>query len=160
MQAPRQKRNRERGSALIEISLSYATLVLVALLSLRATVNATATQAWTVKQSMSDAFIMRETALASRIPFSDLVGSTSLWARSPSVSTTTVTIGKLPGGAAVTATLHRTRVPDTNNLPSAGGTGTSTTNPAGTEAWELQSLLVYTVGGKQYVKSRTVLRIR
>jgi hypothetical protein len=160
MQATRQKRSRERGSALIEISLSYATLVLVALLTLKASVNATSTQSWTVKQSMSDAFIMRETALASRIPFSELVGTSSLWANHPSIATTTVTIGKLPGGQPVTATLHRTRIPDSNNLTSAGGIGNSNTNPASTEAWKLQSLLVYTVGERSYVKSRTVLRIR
>jgi hypothetical protein len=150
----------QRGSALIEISLSYATLVIVALLTLKSAVNATSSQAWTVKQSMSDAFIMRETALASRIPFSEVTGAASLWALSPAVTTSIVTIGKLPGGQPVTATLHRTRIPDSNNLPTAGGVGTLTTNPAESEAWKLQSLLVYTVSEKQYVKSRTVLRIR
>lgn len=160
MRAPRQRQLQENGSALIEVSISYATLVVVALLSFKASVNVTATQAWTVKQSMSDAFIMRETALASRIPFSDIVGTESLWARDPSVATTTVTMGKLPGGETVTGTLHRTRIPDTNNLTTAGGVGTNATNPAGTEAWKLQSLLVYNVGEKRYVKSRTVLRIR
>jgi hypothetical protein len=150
----------QRGSALIEISLSYATLIIVALLTLKASINATSSQAWTVKQSMSDAFIMRETALASRIPYSEITGTSSLWARSPAVTTTTVTIGKLPGGQPVTATLHRTRIPDSNNLSAAGGVGTLTTNPAESEAWKLQSLLVYNVGEKQYVKSRTVLRIR
>jgi len=154
------RKAKQRGSALIEISLSYATLVIVALLSLKASVNATSSQAWTVKQSMSDAFIMRETALASRMPFNEVTGNTSPWARSPAVTTSTVTIGKLPGGQPVTATLHRTRIPDSNNLSTAGGAGTTTTNPAKSEAWKLQSLLVYTVGERQYVKSRTVLRVR
>lgn len=154
------RKTTRRGSALIEISLSYATLVIVALLALKASVNATSSQAWTVKQSMSDAFIMRETALASRMPFSEVTGNTSPWALSPAVTTSTVTIGKLPGGQPVTATLHRTRIPDSNNLSTAGGVGTTTTNPAESEAWKLQSLLVYTVGERQYVKSRTVLRIR
>jgi hypothetical protein len=153
-------KSRQRGSALIEISLSYATLVIVALLTLKASVNATSGQTWTIKQSMTDAFITRETALASRIPYDTLVGSSSPWAQNPSVSTSTVTLGKLPGGLVVTGTLHRTRFPDANNLPSAGGTGTATTNPSGTEAWRVQSILAYTVGDRQYVKSRTVLRIR
>jgi len=149
-----------RGSALIEISLSYATLVFVAMVGLRASLNATSNQAWTVKQTMSDAFITRETALATRVPFDDLTGPSSLWAVSPGVTTSSVTFGKLPGGQLVTGTLHRTRIPDANNLPAAGGKGTSTTNPSGTEAWKLQSIIAYTVADKQYVKSRTVLRIR
>jgi hypothetical protein len=145
---------------LIEISLSYATLVIVAMLTLKASVNATSGQTWTIKQSMTDAFITRETALASRIPYDTLVGASSPWSQSPSVATSTVTLGKLPGGQLVTGTLHRTRIPDANNLPAAGGTGTATTNPSGTEAWKVQSILSYTVGDRQYVKSRTVLRTR
>ncbi|HRQ87200.1 MAG TPA: hypothetical protein PLA50_00255 [Bacteroidia bacterium] len=140
--------------------MSYAVLVIVALLSLRSSVNTTSGQAWTVKQTMSDAYIARESALASRLPFDTVVGAESPWARHPSVATSTVTIGRLPGGQAVTATLHRTRIPDANNLASAAGSGTSATNPSGTEAWQLQTVLAYDVGGRQYVKSRTVLRIR
>ena len=71
-----------------------------------------------------------------------------------------MTLGKLPGGQEVTGTLYRTRIPDANNLTTAGGTGTATTNPSGTEAWKVQSILSYTVGDRQYVKSRTVMRIR
>ncbi len=160
MRIAKSKRKLVSGSALIEISLSYATLVFVAMVTLRASLNATSNQAWTVKQTMSDAFITRETALATRVPFDDITGSNSLWAVSPGVTTSSVTIGVLPGGQSVTGTLHRTRIPDANNLSSAGGTGTSATNPSGTEAWKLQSILVYTVTDKQYVKSRTVLRIR
>lgn len=152
--------SRQRGSALIEISLSYATLVIVALLTLKASVNATSGQTWTIKQSMTDAYITRESALASRIPFDTLVSASSLWPRNPTVSTSTVTLGKLPGGQLVTGTLHRTRFPDARNLPAAGGTGTATTNPSGSEAWKVQSILSYNVGDRQYVKSRTVLRIR
>lgn len=155
-----QPRRLERGSALIEIAMSYGALVIVALLTLKASVNATATQAWTVKQSMTDAFITRESALASRIPFDEVVGSSSLWTLSPGVSTSLTTIGKLPGGQPVTATVYRTRIPNANNLPSAGGTGTATTNPSGSETWSLQSILVYKVGDRQYMKSRTVLRVR
>lgn len=149
-----------RGSALIEIAMSYAVLVIVALLTLKASLNATSGQTWTIRQAMSDAFVTRETALASRIPFDALVGTGSPWPRSPTISTSTVTIGKLPGGQTVNATLYRTRVPDTNNLSTAGGSGTDTSNPTQTEAWKIQSVLSYAVGGKAYVKSRTVLRTR
>lgn len=160
MRFNRHHRGNEKGSALIEISMSYATLVIVALLTLKASVNATSGQAWTIKQAMSDAFVTRETAMASRVPFDLLTGGSSPWALYPSVSTTTVTMGKLPGGKVVTGTVHRTRIPDPNNLPSAGGTGTTTTNPGATEAWKVQSILSYTIGSKTYMKSRTVLRIR
>ena len=151
---------RQRGSALIEVAVAYGTLATVALLTLKAAVNTTSSQAWTVKQSMSDAYLTRETALASRVPFDDVTSDGSLWALYPNVTTSTVEIGKLPGGAPVIAVLHRTRIPDSNNLASAGGTGTNNTNPGGTEAWKLQSLLVYSIGQKEYVKTRTALRIR
>lgn len=149
-----------QGSALIEVAISYATLVIVALLVFKASVNATATQNWTIKQGMSDAYITQESSLASRIPFASITGTDSLWPAGPEKTTTVVTIGKLPGGFPVTATLYRTRSPDTNNLSAAGGSGTLATNPSESEAWKLQSILVYSVGEKQYVKSRTTLRTR
>jgi hypothetical protein len=160
MRLLRQHRRHERGSALIEIAMSYGTLVIVALLTLKASVNATSNQAWTIKQAMSDAFVTRESAMASRVPFEVLTGGSSQWPLFPSVASSTVTIGRLPGGQLVTGTVHRTRIPDPNNLPSAGGTGTTVSNPASTEAWEVQSILSYNVGTRTYIKSRTVLRIR
>lgn len=144
----------------MEIALSYAALVLVGLISLKATYTASASQAWTVKQSMTDAYITRETALASRFPFDEITSDASLWALSPNATESTVVIGKMPGGTEVEATLYRTRIADPNNLPADGGTGTTTTNPGSTAAWQLQSMLAYDVGDKTYVKTRTVLRIR
>ncbi len=149
-----------RGSALIEIAISYATLVIVALLVFKSSVNATSTQNWTIKQGMSDAYITQETSLASRVPFESITSTASRWPMTPEKSTTVVTIGKLPGGIPVTATLYRTRIPDQNNLSNAGGSGTSSSNPTKSEAWKLQAILVYSVGNKQYVKSRTTLRAR
>jgi len=153
-------REKQRGSALIEIALSYSVLVLVAFITLKATINASASQTWTVQQSMTDAYITQESAFASRYPFDEISSDGSLWALYPDVTTSTVTVGRMPGGGEVAATLHRTRIPDSNNLASAGGSGTATTNPGGTEAWKLQSMLVYTVADKEYVKTRTTLRIR
>ncbi len=151
---------RKKGSALVEIALSYAALVVVSLITLKATINASASQSWTVKQSMTDAYITQETALASRYPFDEITSASSLWPLTPSVSISDVVIGKLPGGLDVVAKLYRTRIPDPNNLSTAGGTGTETTNPSSTEAWQLQSILSYSVGDKDYVKTRTTLRIR
>ena len=155
-----QSKNAQKGSALVEIALSYAALVLVGLITLKATYTASASQAWTVKQSMTDAYITRETALASRFPFDEITTDASLWALSPDTTESSVVIGKMPGGGEVEAKLYRTRIPDPNNLTTAGGTGTSITNPGSTEAWQLQSMLVYNVTDKTYVKTRTVLRIR
>lgn len=140
--------------------MSYAMLVIVALIGLKASLNAAAGQAWTVKLAMSDAYLTRENALASRMPFDDIIGASSPWALSPGVTTSTVVIGKLPGGADVTATLYRTRVPDQNNLPSAGGSGTAISNPSSFESWRLQSVLVYRVNDRDYMKSRTTVRTR
>lgn len=153
-------RPRQRGSVLIEVAMSYGVLVAIALLALKASINATSGQSWTVKQAMSDAYITRESALASRVPFNTLVGAASPWPLSPALSTSPVILGRLPGGGTVSGTLHRTRTPDPNNLPAAGGSGTAATNPTGTETWRLQSILDYEIGGRTYVKSRTVLRVR
>lgn len=160
MRNNRQRKSKQRGSTLVEIAMSYGVLVIIAMLTLKASVNASTAQMWTVKQAMTDAFITKESALASRYPFDEVTGNSSLWALYPSTTASTVTIGKLPGGQEVTAKLYRTRIPDSNNLASAGGSGTSTTNPGGTEAWKLQSLLSYQVGDKTYVKTRTTLRTR
>tara|TARA_R110000850_G_scaffold130654_4_gene251238 strand:- start:830 stop:1315 length:486 start_codon:yes stop_codon:yes gene_type:complete len=157
---PDKSRRNQRGSALIEIAVSYGTLVVVAMLTLKAAINTSGSQIWTIKQSMTDAYLTRETALASRVPFDEIDVDASLWAAHPSVTTSSVVVGKMPGGTSVTAQLHRTRIPDSNNLSDAGGTGTNTTNPGSTEAWKLQSLLVYSIGTKEYVKTRTALRIR
>ena len=155
---PNQRRN--RGSALIEIAMSFAALVTVSLLSLKASTVTASSLSWTVKQAMTDAYITKEKAMSSRIPFETAASDNSPWPAFPSISSTQVVIGKLPGARDVTATLHRTRFPDDNNLAPAGGTGTSITNPSSSEAWKLESLLVYEIGDRQYVKSRTTLRVR
>lgn len=157
---PQHRSQHQRGSALIDIAISYATLVIVALLTLKASINAASIQAGAVEQAMSDAYLTRESALAQRIPFDQINTDASLWGLSPEVTTNTVSIGKLPGGKDVLATLYRTRIPAPNNLPSAGGSGTTTTNPGEIEGWKLQSILSYDVKGRSYVKSRTSLRIR
>jgi hypothetical protein len=153
-------KRQQKGSALIEVALSYSVLVMVALVTLKASINTASSQAWTVKQAMTDAYLTRETALATRVPFDEINTSSSLWALSPGVTTSTVVIGRLPGGRVVTADLHRTRIAAPNNLPSAGGTGTTATNPGETEGWKLQSILAYQIGDKEYVKTRTTLRTR
>lgn len=134
--------------------------MILAIYFLKSAISITSGQRWTIVQAMTDAFMTQESAIANRMPIDDLKSATSLFPTHPTVSTVTVTVGRLPGGAPITATLKRTKRPDPNNLPSAGGSGTAVTNPASMEAWKLQSMLVYTVRSQTYVKTRTTVRVR
>ena len=91
-------------------------------------------------------------------------GPVSLWPAYPSVATTNVVLGVLPGGREITGTVSRTRYPDANNLPDPA-TVTAVQwkaaldrNPARMEVWRLQSVVRYTVGSRSYLKARTVVR--
>lgn len=148
------------GSMVIEAAVGYGLIMIIALLMLRASASVSTAQQWTVTQSMTDVYLTRESALGNRVPFADLTGGDSQWPTYPNVSESTVTIGKLPGAQPVTALLRRTKRPDENNLPETGGQGTETSNPGAMEGWKLQSFLVYRVGSREYVKSRTVFRVR
>ncbi len=154
------RRIRQRGALLIEVTMGFGALLVVALLLLKAAVTVTTVQKWTIVQALSDSRLSQEVALAKRIPFDVFLANGSQFPVYPATDTSTVTIGVMPGGTAVTGTLRRTRLPMANNLPSAGGTGTAVTNPTGTEAWQLQAYLTYQVSDRDYVKSRTVLRAR
>lgn len=163
MKAPRIRsaaRSRRRGVALIEVTLGLGALLGVSLLLLKASMSATVAQRWTVIQGMTDAYMTRETAIAKRVPFAEIVDLNSRWPVYPSAAVETIEIGRLPGGVPVMATIRRTRFPDPNNFWSADGAGTAETNPAKMEIWKLQSLLSYELSGRDYVKTRTVVRSR
>lgn len=140
--------------------MGLGLLLVLAMLLLKSSMTMTSSQQWTIIQAMSDAYMTRETAIAKRAPMDYLTSSSSPWPAYPSVSNTTIEIGRMPGGTPYTSQIRRTREPDANNLPAAGGTGTETSNPAGMEAWKFQSYLVYTISGREYVKNRTTLRVR
>lgn len=151
--------SRRRGFALLEVTGAMSLLTLVGLLLLKLTLNALAPRQWTLQQTLSDAYLTYERSYAERIPFSTLTAASgSPWPAFPTVSTSTVEVGRLPGGAAVTGTLTRTRIPDPNNFPIDGGTGTTATNPANLKVWQVQSVLTYKVADRTYAKSRTVIR--
>lgn len=154
------RRRRCRAVALIEVTVGLGALVGLSILLLKASMSATVAQRWTVIQGMTDSYMTRETAISKRVPFADIVSTTSRWPIYPAHSVETVEIGRLPGGIPVTATIRRTRIADENNFWSGEGLGTSQTNPAKMEIWRLQSLLSYELGGRNYVKSRTVVRSR
>lgn len=154
----RQDKRRRRGSVLLEATYAMTFLSALALILLKLSINITTPRQWTLQQTVSDAYITYEKAWAQRLPFADLVATDSPWPLYPAKSEVTVELGKLPGGNPIQGTVTRTRIPDENNYPIDGGTGTVATNPTGMKVWKIQSLLTYQVGGRTYLKSRTVVR--
>jgi hypothetical protein len=130
----------------------------VGLTLLKLSLDVTAPRQWTLQQSITDAYLTFEKATAQRLPFDTLTGANSLWPVSPTIAASAVELGVLPGGAPITGTISRTRFAHPNNLPTKGGTGTAATNPAGMEVWRFQSVIRYQIGGRTYLKSRTVVR--
>lgn len=143
---------------LIEAVVALSIMAVVSLMLLKGTMNILSPRQQTLIQNVSDAYLTYEKAYAQRIDFDELAGSGSPWPVYPAKSEESVTMGTLPGGRTLTGTVIRTRIPDANNLPAYGGTGDSTTNPAGSRTWKLQSHLTYTISDREYVKSRTVVR--
>jgi len=133
-------------------------LTVLGLTLLKLSLNITAPRQWTLQQSITDAYMTFEKATAQRLPFENLTSDQSLWPVHPNIAVTTVELGRLPGGRPITGTVSRTRFADPNNLPADGGRGTAASNPAGMKVWEFQSVVRYTVGGRNYLKSRTVVR--
>lgn len=139
--------------------MGIAGLVILSFILLLLSVNGVRAQNWTVMQTLTDAYLSRETALGKRIPFDQMTRSDSLWPAQPQMASQAVIIGRLPGGRPVEATLWRTREPDPSN-PISGGTAASAPNPAGMEIWRLRSFLSYSIGEKTYLKGRSVIRAR
>ncbi len=145
---------------LVEATMALMVLTAVSLMMLKLALGIVAPRQWTLQQSVTDAYLTFEKAFAERVEFDRLTATDSPWPLYPASSSQQVELGRLPGGQPLVATLRRTRQPDANNLPAQGGTGTVATNPAGMETWRLQSLVSYQIGGRTYVKSRTIVRAR
>ncbi|BDS08514.1 hypothetical protein NT6N_35540 [Oceaniferula spumae] len=143
---------------LIEMTVALALLTAIGMVVFKSTIDLIAPRQWVLHQNISDAYISYEKAYAERVSFETITSNTSPWPVYPDSTSTTVEIGKLPGGNAINATVVRTRIADPNNLSTAGGTGTTTTNPAEMESWRLESHMTYQIGDQTYVKSRTVVR--
>jgi hypothetical protein len=143
---------------LIETMLSLSILTVLGIVLLKLSLNILTPRQFVLQQTLTDAYLTYERSYAERIPFENLLASNSPWPAFPTITTTTVEIGKLPGNRTITGTLSRTRIPDPGNYPIDGGTGTLATNPAAMKNWEVQSVIRYSVGGRDYLKSRTVLR--
>ena len=149
---------RKKGSVLLEATYAMTFLTGLSLILLKLSINVTAPRQWTLQQTVSDAYLTYEKAWAQRLPFADLLSVDSPWPEYPAKSEVEVELGKLPGGRPISGTVIRTRIPDPNNFPVDGGTGDTTSNPSGMRVFNFQSLLVYSVGERKYVKSRTVVR--
>lgn len=148
-----------RGSALIEITMALSVLTILGLFLFKGSINALYPRQWSLEQTLSDAYLTYEKAYAQRIPFSDLTAAGSPWPVQPESSVLEdVEIGRIPGGTPIYAKVIRTRIPDTNNYASDGGSGTTVTNPSAMKVWKVQSILSYQIGDRNYVKSRTVVR--
>ncbi len=143
---------------LVEMMVAIALLSSIGLVVFKGSIDLIAPRQWVLHQNLSDAYITYEEAYAARISFEELTADDSPWPIYPNNTKVTVEIGKLPGGRAITGSVVRTRVADPNNLTSAGGTGTTATNPAEMETWQLESHLTYKIGDQTYLKSRTTVR--
>ncbi|MFU8894397.1 MAG: hypothetical protein ACNA8L_12305 [Luteolibacter sp.] len=147
-----------RGFLLVETTISMSILVVIGLVLLKLSLNILYPRQWTMQQVVSDAYMTYERAYAERAPYNDAVVDGSPWPLFPEVATTEVEMGRLPGGRPIMGSITRTRIPDPNNFPIDGGDGTITTNPANMKVWRLQSIVAYEIGGRRYLKSRTVIR--
>lgn len=143
---------------LLEATVSLSIITVIGLVLLKLSLNILQPRQALLFQTLSDAYMTYERAFAERVPFDELTGNSSEWPIFPSTLTTEVELGRTPGGNIVSGTITRTRIPDENNSPTHGGTGDATTNPAAMEIWRVQSVLSYEVSGRNYAKSRTVIR--
>ncbi|SKA82460.1 hypothetical protein SAMN02745166_00912 [Prosthecobacter debontii] len=140
------------GSLLIELSVALGVTTFLALLMMRSSLLAISGNQWTVMQTLTDAYLSRESALANRLPFAQVEAENSPWpelADQGSASEQTVTIGRLAGGRPVTAVLKRCRTAET--AQNADLT---------LDVWRLHSALIYEIGDKSYTKSRSTLRVQ
>jgi type II secretory pathway pseudopilin PulG len=160
----RKARSRQRGTILLESMLALSVLTVMGLVLLKLSLNILQPRQWTLRQTLTDAYLTYERAYAERIPFDSLIANDSPWPAFPNTSTTGVEIGRLPGNLPVIGTVMRTRIADTNNYPIDGGDTSRTrdqalaVNPAAMKVWKVQSVITYTIGTQTYAKSRTVIR--
>ncbi len=143
---------------LVEATLAMSILSIVGLILFKMCMNILTPRQWVLQQTLTDAYLTYERSYAERIPFESLVANNSPWPTYPTMNTTSVEIGRLPGNRLVTGTVTRTRIADPTNYPIDGGTGSIATNPAAMKTWKVQSVITYRIGNQNYAKSRTVMR--
>lgn len=148
---------------IIELAVALGLLTAIGLFLLKGTLDVMAPRQWVIQQNITDSYLTYEESYAKRISFEEFTANDSAWPIYPDVSSSTVELGKMPGGRAITGTVTRTRVADDNNIPAPSDSSYATklaANPTKMETWKLQSHLSYKIGKNDYVKSRTVVRTR
>jgi hypothetical protein len=143
-----------QGSVIVEVSVGMGLTAVLALLLMKASLVSLSNNQWTIMQTLTDAYLTRETALSHRVPMADLTGSESQWPDQalddPPYKVQEVSLGKVAGGKGVSATLTRFRVNEAANVET----------DTGIAVWRLHSVLTYKIGDHQYVKSRATLRMQ
>lgn len=164
----RKSASRAQGFVLVEAMISLSILTILGLVLLKMSMNVLVPRQWTMQQSVSDAYMTYERALAERVPFDRLVAAGSLWPIG-APAFTELEIGQLPSitglapGVPIRGEVRRSRFADPDNYPADGGTprpviDSVRINPAAMKIWRLQSVLTYRIGNQTYAKSRTVTR--
>jgi hypothetical protein len=143
---------------LVEAMVALSILTVLGLVLLKLSLSILHPRQWVLQQTLTDAYMTFERARAERIPFENLLDENSPWPAFPTTATEVVEIGRLPGNRIITGMVFRTRIADTANYPIDGGSGTVAMNPAAMKVWKAQSVLTYSIGNRNYAKSRTVLR--
>ena len=139
--------------------MRLALLTSIGLVVFKGSLDIMAPRQWIIQQNMSDAYLTYEEAYAQRISFEQLTSMESPWPVYPEKSATEVEIGKFPGGRPIMAEVTRTRIPDSNNLPEHGGTGTECNKPhRNANVAGAVSPFLSVLATKEYVKSRTIIR--
>lgn len=144
---PPRRPRRDQGSLLPEVSVALAAATFLALFVLRSSMVTLHSNQWVILQTMTDAWLTGETALASRAPFASLQEE-DFWPAAAGAERT-VTLGRLAADRPVTAILRRFSVEEPVSIGVAG---------ADTRLIRLHSVLTYRVGDQDYVKTRTTVR--
>jgi hypothetical protein len=156
MKAQRSQGSRRRrffsGSVLLEVSLGLALAAFVAVATLRQSMLALSAGQWAAMQAITDSYLTRETALATRLPYDELTQEV-FWPPNEAASTQTVVLGSMAdpaGGPPREVQAQLTRSSQTETI---GNTGLPDVT-----VLRLDSVLSYQIGGQPYIKSRSTLR--
>ncbi|GAA5497455.1 hypothetical protein Rhal01_03651 [Rubritalea halochordaticola] len=151
----RARMRKRKGDFLIEGTIALFLLVSLAFLLLQSSLTILRPRSETIAHNMADAYLTFETALANRVDF-DTIPVDGQWPLYPAFSQTQVNLGTMPqSGVIMTGDVRRTRMAYDWAPTGAGAIDFDT---LGIQVWKLQSHLVYSVNGTQFVKSRTVVR--
>src|SRR5690242_17246362 len=89
----------EQGGMLVEMTVVMLVLISLGIAGLQTTLSALRTQQWVIKQTLADATLGMEAAIAKRYPFNqieqpDPATGTVRWPTFPAVSRSTIKLGR------------------------------------------------------------------